>query len=111
MKKKKPKYTPATPYDIEGISFRHAAICRDLVEGGYGTRYFGSTLGFMNHLQGAVNNGLVTNTSVGFQLTKRGKKLGELCRDIPGGRACGFHNEYNQAILALLESEGFVNES
>ena len=77
-----------------------AAICRDMAEGGDGTRYFGSLGGYNGHLAMAQDAGLVDEAET---LTDRGRAVGEACRSIPEGRAYVFARAYEDAAWAALK--------
>jgi len=75
-----------------------AAICRDLVEGGDGKKYFGSLGGWTVHKQNAMTLGWLNSRG---KLTDVGKELGERCREINDGRAYFFKDEYADEISGL----------
>ena len=94
------------------ISVSQAAICRDLIEGGDGTGYLGSTTGFDGWIIRCMNYGLIERIdgqnwfqptinalAVELKLTKLGQQLGNLCSEIPKGRAYAHATEYKNAII------------
>lgn len=88
----------------KNISIYEAALCRDLVEGGNGMKYFGSLMGFKDHQNDAVRHNLI---SLDGGLTSLGRALGVACKDIPNGRAYGYAELYRQAIAyAQLPAKG-----
>lgn len=80
------------------ITIFQAAICRDLAEGGDGTRYFGSLGGWQSHMNASVLSGLVSAQGA---LTEAGAALGSACKSIPHGRAYFFSDQYGRAIMEV----------
>lgn len=93
--KKSPPPLPKLP----GVTCFMAAICRDLVEGGDGTRYFGSLLSFRGHWHDAQKAGLVAGSSA----TRRGHAVGIACRNLPEGRAYFHAREYERVAQEALD--------
>lgn len=85
------------------ITIFQAAICRDLSEGGDGTKYFGSTAAYGYHVKCAQDNGLLEVVGDDEVLTKHGQILGSLCQSIPDNRAYAFTDKY-QAAIAEFQS-------
>jgi hypothetical protein len=85
-----------------------AAICRDLFEGGDGSTYFGSLIGFTSHARDASYVGLITIQSdekgYGLTLTEKGRMLGFYCKDLPKRRYAGSGDMYRKAINEFQEA-------
>ena len=77
-----------------------AAICRDKAEGGDGTRYFGSTMGWNRHRNFAISIGWL---SANGALTTLGEKIGKACCDIEQNRAYFFVDEYVKVVSEVLK--------
>ena len=84
-----------------------AAICRDKVEGGDGTKYFGSLGSFNSHVNEAKRYGLLTE---GEDLTDLGTAIGEACRDIPTGRSYYYSNQYEERASAVTSNNRNTGE-
>lgn len=76
-----------------------AAICRDKIEGGDGTRYFGSLGAFTGHMNDAAGAGLIDSNE---NLTERGIAVGKACLSIPEGRAYAYSDQYKLAASGAL---------
>jgi hypothetical protein len=72
-----------------------AAIVRDISEGGDGTQYFGSLMGWSFYRKYAEDVGWINSQG---ELTDIGKIVGEKCRKIPKNRAYFWAWEYTSAV-------------
>lgn len=93
------KRTNTLPPPEHGITLFAAAICRDIAEGGSGTRYFGSTMSYRSHEAVAISEGLLDAAG---KLTALGRAIGDACKEIPAGRAYFYRDDYDRAISAGL---------
>lgn len=79
-----------------------AAICRGKFEHKDGTHFFGSLVGYSDHMTAAMQLRLVDQNGT---LTELGIRVGKECADIPHGRAV-FHSDQYRAAAARVLGEG-----
>lgn len=80
-----------------------AAICRGKVEHKDGTHFFGSLLGYSEHMSIAIRLGFVDSNG---DVTALGRRVAKECVDIPHGRAVFYGEQYRSAAArAMGESQ------